>query len=538
MSVLGRRLLFAILPFVILSAPSVAAQQAPLGARISLAWGLPFVGVLLSVVLVPLLAPHFWRDHLGKLAAFWATLFLLPFALAHGAGVAVDAVLGVYVARFIPLIVVLWSAYVIAGGVRLRGRLRGTPVVNTCILALGALLASWIGPAAASLLLIGPLIRANAWRQKKAHLVVFLIFLVANIGGSLTPLGDRALSVGYERGVPFDWASGAMLAPMLACVGALLVLFFVIDRTLLRRETTRRAPDDGSEQRLGLEGGLNLLLLGGIVVAVLYSGLESRGELYWDQARFDRGRGVVTVAETDLTSALLQVRAAAAEDRAGRVDALLVARATVHGLRAAAFRDAVKGWRLTDRVIWPFIDIVRDGCILLMGVLSLLLGARSRKRTGGITWAPLLEAGKLFGAIFVTLAPVIAILQAGALGELGWLAKAVTGPDGRPVDGVCFWLVGALSSVMDSTPVYLAFVDMAGAGPSALAVEFPKALMAISAGAVFMGGLTYIGSAHNLVLRSMAVEAGISMPSFLGYLLKWSLPILAPIFWVVSLIWF
>lgn len=532
------RILFAILAVLALTTPAFAAEHTPIGEQLGITWGVPFLGLLLSIALLPVLAPRFWRDHFGKVAVFWAALLIVPLAVAHGVGIAAEEILGVYVPGFIPLIVLLWAVYTVAGGMRLRGPLRGTPMVNTCLLAFGTILASWIGTAGAAMVLIRPLIRANAWREKRTHIIVFFIFLVANIGGALTPLGGRSLLLGYQRGVAFFWTTGAMLLPMLLCVGILLTLFFLIDRWLLRREVSREAPDDGSTEPIGLEGSVNLVFLAGIVAAVFFSGLAAKDETYWDQDQFDRARGRITAAETEVATISLRLRAAAAEDRAPIVDELLAARSTVNVLRTDAERDAVKGWRMADGVVWPLIDVVRDGVLVLMGALSLLLASREPRRKNGFTWFPMIETSKLFAAIFVTLIPVIAVLRVGTRGEFGLLATAATGLDGQPVNAMYFWLTGALSSVLDTAPTYLAFIDMAGGDASVLAADSPMTLLGISAGAVFMSALTYVGSAHNLVVRSVAEEAGISMPSFFGYALKWSLPILIPTFCIVSLIWF
>lgn len=537
MSVLRGRLLFASLALLALTPPAFAAEGKPLGEKLGLAWSVPFLGLLLSIALLPLLAPGFWRDQFGKVAFFWAALFLVPFAVAHGVGTAGEELLDVTVSGFVPLVILLWAVYTVAGGLRLRGRLRGTPMMNTCLLVTGTILASWIGTAAAAMVLIRPLIRANAWRKKKTHLIVFFIFLVANIGGALTPLGSRPLLLGYERGVPFFWTAEAMLFPMLVCVGVLLALFFLIDHALLRREVTQEAPDDGSNEPIGLEGSLNLIFLVGIVAAVLYSGLAAKSETYWDQGQFDRARGRITAAETELATISLRLRGAAVEDRVAMVEEFLATRSTVTMLRAAAAQDAVKGWRMTEDVVWPLINVVRDGVLVMMGVLSLLLTSRGPRRKNGFTWFPVIEMGKLFAAIFVTLIPVIAVLKVGTRGEFGPLAAAATGLDGQPVNAMYFWLTGALSSFLDTAPTHLAFIDMAGGDPSVLATDFPGTLLGISAGAVFMSALTYIGSAHNLMVRSIAEEAGVTMPSFFGYALKWSLPILVPIFCIVSLIW-
>jgi len=529
-----------LIPFVLLAlaAPALAAGDKPLGETLGLIWVVPFAGILLSIALFPLLAPSFWHHHFGKIALFWAALFLIPFAVSVGVGRALEEVLHVYVLEFIPFIILLWALYTVAGGVRLRGRLRGSPMMNTGILLLGTVLASWMGTTGAAMLLIRPMLRANEWRKRKTHLVVFFIFLVANIGGSLTPLGDPPLFLGFLKGVEFFWTTGAMMFPMIVCAVILLVVFFIMDTLLLRKEEQQTPPDDGSDESLGLEGTFNFIFLAGVVAAVLYSGSASQDGLYWDSKPVDEARGAITAAETEVAEVKLRLGNAPDSEKPAIVEELLVAQANVNSIRADAEHHAVKGWHITSHVTWPLINMVRDGVLILMGILSLRLTSRELRRKNDFTWFPIVEVGKLFAGIFVTIIPAIAILKAGPKGELASVVLAVTNDAGAPIDMMYFWATGVLSSFLDNAPTYLVFFNTAGGDAQALQGPLESTLLAISMGAVFMGANTYIGNAPNFMVRSIAEESGVPMPSFFGYIIKWSLPFLIPVFIVVSLMMF
>ena len=524
------------LMLLLLASPAQAADSS--GASLGLIWVAPFAGILLSIALFPLLAPHFWHHHFGKIALFWALLFLVPFSMAKGVGHTLEEVLHVYVLEFIPFIILLWALYTVAGGVRLRGRLRGAPMVNTGILLLGTVLASWMGTTGAAMLLIRPLIRANAWRQRKTHLVIFFIFLVANVGGSLTPLGDPPLFLGFLKGVEFFWTAQHMFIPMCVVVAVLLAVFFALDTAMLSKEAKKEAPDDGSDEGLGVEGKINFLLLGGVVGAILYAGSASKQETYWDQSAVDKVAQERVVQEQAVEVAETRLKGAPEEQREKLVKELLVERAELNSIREGAEHHAVKGWHITSHVTWPLINLVRDGILILMGILSLMLTSRELRRKNEFTWFPIIEVAKLFAGIFVTIIPVITILKAGPQGELAGVVMAVTDNSGDPINSMYFWLTGLLSSFLDNAPTYLVFFNTAGGNAEVLQNAQANTLLAISAGAVFMGANTYIGNAPNFMVRAIAEEADIAMPSFFGYLFKWSLPILFPVFGLVTWLFF
>jgi Na+/H+ antiporter NhaD/arsenite permease-like protein len=260
----------AALPLLLLPALASAAEFD--GGQLSPLWGVPFAGILLSIALFPLLAPTFWHHHYGKVAAAWALAFLLPFAATYGALLAGTQLVHALVEEYIPFIILLTALFTVAGGIHIRGNLHGAPGLNTGILAVGAVLASFMGTTGASMLLIRPLIRANDNRVHRAHVVVFFIFIVSNAGGSLTPLGDPPLFLGFLKGVDFFWTAKNILPDTLFVVGVLLALFYAIDRHYYRKEGVLPVDPTPDTQRVGFDGAVNFWLLGGVVAFVLISG--------------------------------------------------------------------------------------------------------------------------------------------------------------------------------------------------------------------------------------------------------------------------
>ncbi|GAA4355162.1 sodium:proton antiporter [Variovorax defluvii] len=243
------------------------------GTTLSPWWGLPFAGILLSIALLPLLAPSFWHHHYGKVAGAWALAFLLPFAALHGVVLAGVQFVHAMLAEYIPFIVLLTALFVVAGGIHIRGNLHGAPGLNTAILAIGAVLASLMGTTGASMLLIRPLIRANDNRRHRVHVIVFFIFIVSNVGGSLTPLGDPPLFLGFLKGVEFFWTARNILPETLLVVGVLLALFYALDRWYYRQEGVLPFDPTPDTRDIRFDGARNFWLLGGIVGLVLMSGV-------------------------------------------------------------------------------------------------------------------------------------------------------------------------------------------------------------------------------------------------------------------------
>ncbi|GLK78653.1 sodium:proton antiporter [Methylopila turkensis] len=266
-----------------LSAPSpafAAASGHVDGAGLSLVWTLPLVGMLLSIAILPLAAPHLWHHHYGKIAAGWALALLAPFALVEGPGPVGTELVHAAVGEYVPFVILLFSLFTISGGILVAGNLHGTPALNTTLLAIGTLLASVIGTTGASMVLIRPLLRANDHRQRNAHVVIFFIFLVSNIGGSLTPLGDPPLFLGFLQGVDFFWTTTHMAKETAVLVAILLPGFYLLDRWFFSREPAVPKPDPTPDSRLALKGLQNLPLLAGVVAAILMSGLWDSGVVF------------------------------------------------------------------------------------------------------------------------------------------------------------------------------------------------------------------------------------------------------------------
>lgn len=444
------------------------------GSQLSALWGVPFAGLLLSIALFPLLAPVFWHHHFGKITAVWALAFLLPAAAAFGVGTAIAGAVHAFAAEYIPFIILLTALFVVAGGICVRGNLRGTPALNTGLLALGTVLASFMGTTGASMLMIRPLIRANDNRKHAVHIVVFFIFLVANAGGSLTPLGDPPLFLGFLKGVDFFWTMEHIYPETLFVCLSLLAIFYVLDTYYFRNREEELPPklDPTPESAIRFEGKVNFLLLGVVIVLVLMSGLWKPGIGF----------------EVMGTHVELQ-------------------------------------------------NIVRD--VLLIGVVfvSLWLTPQGARKGNEFTWGPIQEVAKLFAGIFITITPVIAMLRAGEAGAFAAVIRAVTGPSGEPLNAMYFWATGALSSFLDNAPTYLVFFNTAGGDPQVLMTTMASTLAAISCGAVFMGANSYIGNAPNLMVKAIAEERGIKMPSFFGYM-GWSCAVLVPLFIVMTFIFF
>ena len=240
------------------------------GAELSGWWAMPFVGMLLSIALCPLLMPNFWHHHFGKVAIFWSLAFLVPCAIFYGPATATFHLLLTMLEEYLPFIILLFALFTVTGGIRVTGSLAGTPQINTLILFLGTFMASWMGTTGAAMLFIRPLMRSINHRRYRVHTIIFFIFLVANIGGSLTPLGDPPLFLGFLKGVSFFWTTVHMLPETMTLVAILVPLYFIIDMVLYSKEGRPQAEHTG--EKLGIEGKVNLLFMLGIVGSVLLSG--------------------------------------------------------------------------------------------------------------------------------------------------------------------------------------------------------------------------------------------------------------------------
>jgi Na+/H+ antiporter NhaD/arsenite permease-like protein len=439
----------------------------------------PFVSLLLAIAVLPIVAHHWWESNRNRalVAAIPSVPIIVHQLVAFGsAGAAELAHKGHEYAAFI---VLLGALFVISGGVYVGGSLSGTPLVNTGMLAFGTLIASFVGTTGASVLLIRPLLRANAARTRKVHLVVFFIFTVSNCGGLLTPLGDPPLFLGYLKGVPFEWTL-QLWKEWLLVNGALLVIFHLWDeRALDAEELARPGSQLEAVQRhepLRIEGGLNFVFLLGVVATIYASGagLGSGGEP------------------------------------------------------------------------WPLG--LQEGALVLLALGSWFTTNPENRRRNRFSWSPIVEVAVLFAGIFATMTPALLILNAWGQGEREILGYGF----GMREPWQFFWATGILSSFLDNAPTYLTFASTAcglegvpldGRYLATLLAHTEdgnigtQLMLAISCGAVFMGANTYIGNGPNFMVKAIAEESGVKMPSFFGYM-AYSGLVLLPLFVVVTLAFF
>lgn len=468
-AVFARNFARAALACVLFAVASPArAAEALDGARLPPSLGLPFAGLLLTIALAPLVAPAWWHRRYPLAAAFWALLSLGALVAAAGPGSAAAALVHVAALDYVPFILMLLALYTTAGGLALAGALRGGPALNCALLAIGAAAASVIGTTGASMVLIRPLIRANAGRPFNAHVVVFFIFLVGNIGGALTPLGDPPLFLGFLHGVDFFWTARHLWPQTLGLAAALLTLFFCLDWGLARRDGFASAPKAPPAEPPRVVGLVNVPLIACVVGAVAASGVLRLGPAF------------------EITGVAI-----------------------------------------------PTQNLLREGAMIAVVLLSILLTPKAARRANGFDFEPMREVAILFAAIFVCIVPVMAMLQAGAQGPFAPVVALLETPDGTPNVAAFFWATGLLSSLLDNAPTYLVFFELAGGDPARLMGEDAATLAAISCGAVFMGALTYIGNAPNFMIYAVARGAGVRMPGFFGYML-WSCLILLPLFALVA----
>ena len=445
---------------------ALAASGGFTGTGLSLAWAIPFAGLLLSLALWPIFAANFWHHHYGKITAAWAIAFLIPFVLRFGAGEALHQVVHVLLLEYLPFVILLFALYTIAGGIALRGTLVGTPALNTGLLALGTLLASLMGTTGAAMLLIRPLLRANEARAQTVHLVVFFIILVGNIGGALSPLGDPPLFIGFLKGVDFFWTTRELALPTVLLSGSLLAMFYAMDSWFWRRE---RVPAPTVREPLAVDGAFNFLLIAGVVGEVLLSGLWKPNISF------------------DIAGTALELQ-----------------------------------------------NLEREVALVVLALLSLWLTPRAVRAANVFNWAPIAEVAKLFAGIFLTIIPVLVALQAGQQGPLHYVVDLVTDPvTGAPRHLVYLWMTGVLSAFLDNAPTYLVFFNLAGGDAATLMGPLKPTLTMISAGAVYFGALTYVGNAPNFMIKAIAEERGVAMPSFFVYF-AYAAVILTPLFVLIT----
>ena len=444
----------------------------------SLLYCIPFAGILLCIALFPLVKPTWWEEHQAPVVLAWSLAFIVPFVIGFGAHHTAEVVLECIINDYLTFIVLLFGLFCVAGNITLEGDLAGSPRINVGLLLFGTLLSSWVGTTGASMLMVRPIIKMNSWRKRKRHIMIFFIFLISNIGGCLTPIGDPPLLMGFMRGVPFFWS--LRLLPILAFNAAvLLFVFYHLDMRAYRKDIAEgRKPDiskPGTEIRIA--GLHNLIFLAAIVVAVLLSGTLPSLPLFRNAD--GTVRGIPILGEVTLT--------------------------------------------------WP--AVIEIAIILASAWLSFRTTSAKVRTENHFTWGAIKEVAILFIGIFITMQPALMILKANgaSLGldspyQMFWATGALSSfLDNTPTYLVFLTTAGSLG-----------FTEGIA---TALGTVPVKMLVAISCGAVFMGANTYIGNAPNFMVKSISDENGVRMPSFFGYIL-WSLGFLIPVFILDTLIFF
>ena len=444
----------------------------------SLLYCIPFAGILLCIALFPLVKPSWWEEHQAPVVLAWSLAFIVPFVMGFGAHHTAEVVLECIINDYLTFIVLLFGLFCVAGNITLEGDLAGSPRINVGLLLFGTLLSSWVGTTGASMLMVRPIIKMNSWRKRKRHIMIFFIFLISNIGGCLTPIGDPPLLMGFMRGVPFFWS--LRLLPILAFNAAvLLFVFYHLDMRAYRKDIAEgRKPDiskPGTEIRIA--GLHNLIFLAAIVVAVLLSGTLPSLPLFRNAD--GTVRGIPILGEVTLT--------------------------------------------------WP--AVIEIAIILASAWLSFRTTSAKVRTENHFTWGAIKEVAILFIGIFITMQPALMILKANgaSLGldspyQMFWATGALSSfLDNTPTYLVFLTTAGSLG-----------FTEGLA---TALGTVPAKMLVAISCGAVFMGANTYIGNAPNFMVKSISDENGVRMPSFFGYIL-WSLGFLIPVFILDTLIFF
>lgn len=439
---------------------------------------IPFAGLLLSIAVMPLIKGEWWESHQPLVVGFWILLMLVPFAFVYGPHKAAETVLECTVNDYLTFIVLLFGLFCVSGNITMEGDFAGSPRINVGLLALGTLLASCIGTTGASMLMVRSVIKMNSWRKRKSHIMVFFIFMVSNMGGCLTPIGDPPLLMGFMRGVPFFW-SMHLFPVLIFNMAILLFVFYHLDKWAYRKDIARgRKPDiskPGTE--FSIDGLHNIVFLVMIVAAVILSGV-------------------------------------------------------LPGM--SAFQDAagnVRGIHIFGEVTLTFPAMIEIVLILLAAWLSFKTTKSEIRRRNHFTWGAIKEVAVLFIGIFITMQPALMLLK--AVGpELGVTEPFqmfwATGTLSSFLDNTPTYLVFL------TTAGTLGFTQ--GIATS-LGTVPQKVLSAVSCGAVFMGANTYIGNAPNFMVKSISDENGVNMPSFFGYML-WSLVFLVPVFVIDTLVFF
>ncbi|MDR1333128.1 MAG: sodium:proton antiporter [Holosporales bacterium] len=447
----------------------------------------PLATVLLMLAFMPLAVPKFWSRYewvvlpiISAISIICSYLKLPDFQ---------EVMQGSLVEDYLPFIIMVLTLYVLSHGIQVRLSAPPSTLANSLFLGIGSIFASLIGTTGASMLFLPSFLTMNKDRQHKSHLVIFFIFLMANIGGMLTPLGDAPILLGYLHGVGFSWSIIKLFPIWVVSTAGCLLTFYFIDRFFLRRELIENGPPSKHSE--------SELLLGDT---------EHRSGVYTD------------VHEHSSPGAIQQEADCGGEQ--------------------SSFSLSVSGWvnvaLLAITVVTLFVEfhsitvgsitiphmLIRNVILIALTVISLL-----RSRPCKIDFSPFADVAKTFLVIFITIAPVVSILVQNSEAIHAFMMRMAAGSDGT---SVYFWLCSLTSAFLDNAPSYLLFFNIAGGNADELVNAYPHILIAISSSSVIMGTITYIGNAPNLMIRSIAEKRGIKMPSFLGYMV-WAVAIILPI---------
>lgn len=454
--------------------------QEELGKMLSFWSIIPFIIILLAIALVPLFYGHWWEPNMNKgIVSALCSLPILGYLFwigPLGEEVLVDVLKDYY--AFIILLVALFT---ISGGIYLDGNFKATPLVNTVFIGIGSILASFIGTTGAAMLLIRPMLNTNRERKHKAHIFIFFTFLVANIGGSLLPVGDPPLFLGYLFGVPFFWT--LRLWPIwLTEVVLILAIFYFWDKWAYSKENkTDLKLDERNQKGIKVHGVLNIFLILGVLLAVVAL------------RKYEIDGRHIDLAWMQQPAMILLALISFVVDHKKKENA--------HGRGHTQFK--------------------------------------SPRELNVFTFNAMIEVAVLFVGIFITMTPAICLLKAfGA--ETGvkhawqffWMSGILSSfLDNAPTYATYFALGQGVTKGLLASGVPLTVVETA-TGPIA-----DHILMAISAGSVFMGANSYIGNAPNFMVKTICEEAKVKMPSFFGYMV-YSCGILVPSFLLITFIYF
>ena len=446
---------------------TIYAHPEHIGSETELIWGIPFILTILSIAIGPLFFERIWHRHYGKIVSLFACMVLLAVYSCKGMYPLTHLLTHCVIQDYLPFIIMIGVLFVVTGGINLRIYYAPRPLTNSSLLAIATLLASVFGTTGAAMIFIKPLIKLNADRKYKAHTIIFFIILVCNIGGCLSAIGDPPLFIGFLYGVPFFWPAYYLLFSFIVLYVPLITLYYIIDNHYFKKEGGEATlASNEYSNKLKLEGTHNIIILIFAILAVIVSSFK-----------------FITNFVDDIT---------------------------------------------LSGVIIEGATIIRCGLLIGLAIISRAMTSSQVFRANDFSWEPLKEIAKLFLVIFITAYPVIEILQQGDNCALGFITSKVNS-NGIPKEYIYFWSTGILSSFLDNAPTYMIFFNIAGGDVLSLTGSLSKTLTAISAGAVFMGSLTYIGNAPNFLVKAIAEKFGITMPSFFKYTLIASV-LLIPLF--------